>query len=789
MAGSKVTLAELEVRMSGLSAVEKYNTLIQGAGSATEIAAKQFEALDRQQQAVAASASTTTTRLRETDREWKSLERSIPGTTAAMERFTRVSGQADAALAAGRITAEQHAAAVAKLKERYVGAAESAPKLVAANENAAKSTKLAAHEVTNLSYQLQDAAVQLTGGQSPFLVLMQQGPQATGAVGGVGRALALITSPMGLAVTGAAALVGGIALIGIRAASIEGQLRSLSVTTKAFGTEAQTSAEQLRGIAKDLYAGGAGKDEASATAGVLASTRGITAALAREFAKLGSDMAAGLGQSVDGTVKDLAKIATEGYPAIMKLQEAIGFLTPTEVAAIRAMSEHGRQAEALAVTLEALHRRFDGLRKDSMSPAATAMHELGVQFDRLVDAAAGSTITIGVTVALSDGFKAMADFLQNPTLEGFGKIAKVGAYVASPGGTIIGSYIADRLFSEEDATALQRRITEAQSRLDSIMADKSGDPATVTLEIERARNDIAALEKRLDEINKRTAGAKAATAPTAPTDTPANVPAHRSANDISGDTTAWIAQQQKAREYVDAQSHAVDRLSEALKGNAVERAFAAAQMRAEDEIREHHLEGVEAERIRILRRREVMLQMAASYGDELRNLALSAQGNLDLAKAYGISEAAAIRQKAANDAIAAAASNAAVNIKELTEANVRAAAGAAAADLAKQATDLARMAELQLRVAHAVGISGAAQQEAQRQVDVYRATAPAIAAAQAAEAQGNFELAQRLHDLASAYNIASQAKEHADAVTPVQEFPAEFLKSDEAMTTVLEVLE
>ncbi|BAI72541.1 hypothetical protein AZL_019030 [Azospirillum sp. B510] len=115
MAGSKVTLAELEVRMSGLSAIERYNALMQGAGSATEIAAKQFEALDRQQQAVAASATRTTARLRETDREWKSLERSIPGTTAAMERFARVSGQADAALAAGRITVEQHAAAVAKL--------------------------------------------------------------------------------------------------------------------------------------------------------------------------------------------------------------------------------------------------------------------------------------------------------------------------------------------------------------------------------------------------------------------------------------------------------------------------------------------------------------------------------------------------------------------------------------------------------------------------------------------------------------------------------------------------
>lgn len=189
MAGSKVTLAELEVRMNGLSAVEKYNTLIQGAGSATEIAAKQFEALDRQQQAVAASASTTTTRLRETDREWKTLERSIPGTTAALERFTRVSGQADAALAAGRITAEQHAAAVARLKARYVEAADGTKQLATANDNASGRMRGA---LGNVSQQVQDITVQAQMGTSAFVIMAQQGPQIAGAFGPAGAAIGAV---------------------------------------------------------------------------------------------------------------------------------------------------------------------------------------------------------------------------------------------------------------------------------------------------------------------------------------------------------------------------------------------------------------------------------------------------------------------------------------------------------------------------------------------------------------------------------------------------------------------
>lgn len=189
MAGSKVTLAELEVRMNGLSAVEKYNTLIQGAGSATELAAKQFEALDRQQQAVASSATTTTTRLRETDREWKSLERSIPGTTAAMERFQRVSSQADAALAAGRITAEQHAAAVARLKARYVEAADGTQQLANANDNASGRMRGA---LGGVSQQIQDVTVQAQMGTSAFVIMAQQGPQIAGAFGPAGAAIGAV---------------------------------------------------------------------------------------------------------------------------------------------------------------------------------------------------------------------------------------------------------------------------------------------------------------------------------------------------------------------------------------------------------------------------------------------------------------------------------------------------------------------------------------------------------------------------------------------------------------------
>ncbi|PWC89842.1 hypothetical protein TSH100_04180 [Azospirillum sp. TSH100] len=585
----------------------------------------------------------------------------------------------------------------------------------------ATSTKLAAHEMTNLTYQIQDAAVQLAGGQNPLLIMMQQGPQATGAVGGLTRAMALLVSPTTLVVLGITAVVGALALVSARAISISGQTRELNTTMRAYGTTAQATAAQLRDVGKALYEGGAGKDESFASAKVLASTRGISASMGRELAQLGSDMTAGLGGKVDDAVKDLTKLATEGYPAIVKLQEAIGILTPAEMAAVRTMSEHGRQAEALGIVLDALHRRFDGMRKDAMSPAAEAMHELGVQFDRLIEAAATSSIAIRVTVALSDGFKAMADFIQNPTLEGFGKIAKMGAYVASPGGTIIGSYIADRLFGEEDAAALQQRITDAKTRLDGLIADTTIDPVTLTQEVDRARADIATLEKRLDEVTKRAAGAKASTAAAAPS---GPVPAHRAANDVSSETAAWIAQQAKGREYVDAQTHAVDRLSQSLQGNAVQRALATAALKAEDEISKERLEGLNAENIRIQRRREALLQLQVGIDDTNRAAAGEVAGNELLAQAYGRSTAAVRDAEIQAKALAEAARGTiepydaiVARLKAVDDAQRKVQAAQFDATLRQQTEDAKRLAEAWgkgAEAAHEAGLANEALAEARK---------------------------------------------------------------------------
>lgn len=119
-----------------------------------------------------------------------------------------VAGMAAAVKTANASLAENAAStrsAAAASKEAADAASRHATALkAAANVNdpmapLAKSTALASHEVTNLSYQLTDIGVQLAGGQSPFLIMMQQGSQVSQILGnrGLGSLLPALASGIG----------------------------------------------------------------------------------------------------------------------------------------------------------------------------------------------------------------------------------------------------------------------------------------------------------------------------------------------------------------------------------------------------------------------------------------------------------------------------------------------------------------------------------------------------------------------------------------------------------------
>lgn len=137
-------------------------------------------------------------------------------------------------------------------------------------QNVAKSTGLTRAEMINLSRQLQDVGVSLVSGQSPFMVLAQQGAQIadvfgsskTGTVGGalrqIGGTITGVLTPMRLLVGGVAGVAAGFALAANSIIKSELALDDLSRSTdlsltKLHGLQQATSS---KGISNDDFSKG-----------------------------------------------------------------------------------------------------------------------------------------------------------------------------------------------------------------------------------------------------------------------------------------------------------------------------------------------------------------------------------------------------------------------------------------------------------------------------------------------------------------------------------------------------
>lgn len=160
----------------------------------------------------------------------------------------------------GLTAAAKPAAAAAAQVEKSTAAAGKGAQQLATN------TGLARHEMINLSRQLQDVGVSLASGQSPFMVLAQQGAQIadifgsskTGTVGGALKQIVTFIGPLRLVALG----VAGIGAAGVAAGiSLTNSLKALDDLARAAATSLgtmkglQTSAG-FKGIGGDDFAKG-----------------------------------------------------------------------------------------------------------------------------------------------------------------------------------------------------------------------------------------------------------------------------------------------------------------------------------------------------------------------------------------------------------------------------------------------------------------------------------------------------------------------------------------------------
>ncbi|HYD29189.1 phage tail length tape measure family protein [Brevundimonas sp.] len=418
-----------------------------------------------------------------------------------------------AAVADGRMEQEKANRVLAGAEERYRRAVAAANAMGGAAAGAGRQTKLAAHEVTNLTYQLQDAAVQLAGGQNPFLILMQQGPQASAAVGGVGRALSLLATPTGAAVAGFAAIGGAAALVGTRIAGIASETRALSTQLATLNPQLDTTAERLRRMAAEVAQQGAGtRTEVMGAIRAIVSNRGVRdEATVRDLASLAPDMEGVLGQKVEDVATKLAAAYAKGAAGIEKLDEELGFLTRDQLESIRTFDEQGRRVEALAVATAALKERFGGAAQAMRSEWGNAFHDLSTAWDAFLERLGSSDAAKRVAAAAASaarGWKAALAPTPEQEIVGVGReIADKRRELADLQGsgssrmagriTALQAQIADLEAREAALIEEQRRLSRAMDAQKPGFAPGGGRP--------RSRGPDAMTEdeaKRLDGVSK-----------------------------------------------------------------------------------------------------------------------------------------------------------------------------------------------------------------------------------------------------------------------------------------------
>lgn len=221
-------------------------------------------------------------------------------------------------------------------------------------KNTGMSAKQTAFAMRMIPAQMTDIVVGLSTGQSPFMVLMQQGGQLKDMFGGIGPAIKGVGSyVMGLInpFTLAAAAVGVLVVAYYKGTQEQDEFNKSLILT---GNQVGKTSGQLADIA--ARAGVA----ANSTTGKAASTLNLLV----ESGKVAGDSlervttavvktSEATGIATDKLVNDFNSIAADPVAAITKLNDQYHFLTLATYNQIKALQDEGNQQEAARVASEA----------------------------------------------------------------------------------------------------------------------------------------------------------------------------------------------------------------------------------------------------------------------------------------------------------------------------------------------------------------------------------------------------------------------------------------------------
>lgn len=455
--------------------------------------------------------SDQSTSVRRVVRDWDRLRAATDPAIAAqiarqrdLENAVRVT---ERAVRKGIATQEEANAAFAKYRAQIEGAASLTPRITAANDNLARSSGLARHEIVNLGRQVQDIGVSLASGQSPLTVLVQQGTQVAdvfassqSTVGGFFRQLVGFLTPVRV-------LAGGVLGLGAAAtlalSSWQSEQRELQRALAATGLGAGVTRAELEKMSKAAAeASGVSIARARATVAALANTGQISPAMITPVATFERDLAATLGIDSPAANKLLAESFRDPIAGAKRLNEALGGLSAATADYIQSLQSAGRRQEAAQVLLDNFRPRVEKATEltsfwarawQSVATAASnAYTKVGEAIDRGLNPPGRTAPGQGDEDVLASLERQKREIQFNLNLHG--RLPEAAAMWR------------DRLREVETEMTRVRRAIEGAGAAQQVLAQKTAEQAAADERARRSRETVSINERigdpRIEQLRK-----------------------------------------------------------------------------------------------------------------------------------------------------------------------------------------------------------------------------------------------------------------------------------------------
>lgn len=300
---------------------------------------------------------------------------------AAQVSYAKAVKQADAALAAELITEKQHADFVGKSKKVLDEVAEAynaTGKAIGFNRGQMQElTAIGRHSFDQLAA---GASVTRTAETHIFSLAQALGSGEGGLAGGFAAVGALL-NPITI---GLAAFAAGLVGVGLHMKSLSDSEEALTTQQARLSDGTVKNVAALADNAKAIRDLGASLSDATVEVQTFVAA-GVDPSRMREFGKAARDAADALGIDVKDTAKAAATAFTGNYEQVAKLDDQLNFLTASERENIKAMFDSGEAAAARSEALRIFDEKMAAAAQTANGPFKTALRDLKVDLDQVLD--------------------------------------------------------------------------------------------------------------------------------------------------------------------------------------------------------------------------------------------------------------------------------------------------------------------------------------------------------------------------------------------------------------------